>query len=101
MSRTDPFLEAMRLDRDALADAAPSPDWPRLMRTVRQRQEAKLEARLRWLGAVAPALLLGAGAAPLLTAGTWHLAVPCWGVAFWLALNGPGLPVASPLALRT
>ena len=98
MSETDPLLKAMIEERDALVAAAPPPDLPGLWRTVRARREAQFEARLAWVASAPAALLLIAGAVALLAGAGWHLSLPCWAVAFWLAGQGAG--AGAPLSLR-
>ena len=88
MNGPDPLAQALRLDRDALAEAAPAPEFPALWREIEARRERGLQRLLLAASALPTLLLFLGGAASLLLGGGTMSGVPLVAVALWLLFGG-------------
>lgn len=95
MSDEDLFAEMLRGDRRSLSAAAPPPRFQALWRDVNQRRTEQLEAQVALLARLPAVLLFALGAIALFVQGGWHVALPCWGVAFLLVFQGLSLDLGS------
>jgi hypothetical protein len=91
MNGPDPFLAALRSQRDGLAESAPIPQFPALWREVEARRERALQRFLVLAAAVPTVLLFLGGVASLLLGGGLLAGLPLLAVALWLAVGGVDL----------